>query len=76
MADEEPSTPSQAVEAIRNALLRVEKQYPDSHSVAVLHHLLEQGLRAHGALLGFDDDEIVALAGGGTPKLPPPGGNG
>lgn len=72
MADEEPGTPAQAIQAIRNALLKVEEQYPDSISVRRLHTLLEKGLKAHGHHFGFDDNEIIALAGGGTPKLPPP----
>lgn len=63
-------TPAQAITAIRNALLRVEAQYPDSVSVQRLHFLLEQGLIAHGHHFGLDDDEVVALAGGGTPKDP------
>lgn len=75
MADEEPNV-AQTISAIRNALIRVEGQYPDSRAVRRLHVLLEQGLRTHGHLFGFTDDQIAALAGGGTPKLPPPEENG
>jgi hypothetical protein len=72
MAAEEITTPQQAVEAIVNALARVEEKFPDSHAVKVLHHRLETGFRTHGHLLGFNDGQISILAGGGTPKLPPP----
>lgn len=68
MADDEPTTPAQAIESIRQALLRVEEQYPDSRSIDVLHRLLERGLKEHGHHFGFSDDEVIALAGGGTPK--------
>lgn len=74
MADEDQSTPQQAIEKIKDALAKVEEMHPDSHSVKVLHHRLEKGFREHGHLLGFDEGEVIALAGGGTPKLPPPPG--
>jgi hypothetical protein len=66
-------TPQQSITAIREALIDVEEAYPDSHSVKVLHRELLKGFRAHGHRL-VDEGEIEPLAGGGTPKLPPPPG--
>lgn len=74
MADEDQITPADAITVIRQALIAVEIQYPDSHAVKRLHKLLEKGLRNHGHHFGFNEDEVAALAGGGTPKLPPPPG--
>lgn len=74
MADEDQITPADAIASIRQALIAVEEQYPDSHAVKKLHKKLEKGLHDHGHHFGFSDEEIAALAGGGTPKLPPPPG--
>jgi hypothetical protein len=68
-------TPAVTVTKIRKSLIAVEEIYPDSIAVKRLHKRLEQGLADHGHLLGFSPDESAALAGGGTPKLPPPPGN-
>lgn len=70
MADEPTETPAQSIESIRRAVIAVEE------AQAILHRRLMRGFRLHGHLFDMSSDQIEALAGGGTPKLPPPGGGG
>lgn len=56
------------IRGIREALVEVED------ATKKLHRRLHKGLVTHGSTLGFDDDEVALLAGGGTPKTNPGGG--
>lgn len=62
-------TPQEAIATIRERLVAAEDALQE------LHRVLLKGFRKHGHLL-VDPDEVEPLAGGGTPKLPPPGGGG
>lgn len=60
-------TPELSVATIRERLIAAEE------ALEKLHDALLKGFRRHGHLL-VDPGEIEPLAGGGTPKLPPPPG--
>lgn len=61
-------TPQQSVATIRELLVKSED------ALQKLHEAMLKAFRKHGHLL-VDPGEIEPLAGGGTPKLPPPPGN-
>lgn len=61
-------TPQQSIATIRERLVAAED------ALQTLHQAMLKAFRKHGHLL-VDPGEIEPLAGGGTPKLPPPPGN-